>query len=64
MLADMPVIDNETRKAAALFGAMGGRARSDRKTKAARRNARKGGWPKGKKRGKRKSPAIAASDKP
>ena len=50
MLADMPVIDNQTRDAAKLFGAMGGRARSERKTKAARRNARKGGWPKGKPR--------------
>jgi len=41
----------------ALIGAEGGRARSKAKTRAARANAKLGGWPKGKKRGKRKPDA-------
>ena len=32
------------------LGKLGGAARSEAKTKAARQNAKKGGWPKGKKR--------------
>ena len=40
--------------AAVALGKLGGRAKSDAKTKAARLNAKKGGWPKGKKRGPRK----------
>jgi hypothetical protein len=41
-----------TRKnpAAVALGKLGGRVRSEAKTKAARENAKKGGWPKGKKR--------------
>ena len=39
--------------AAVALGKLGGRAKSDAKTKAARENAKKGGWPKGKKRGPR-----------
>lgn len=35
---------------AVALGKLGGRVSSDRKTKAARANAKKGGWPKGKKR--------------
>lgn len=35
---------------AVALGKLGGRARSDAKTKAARKNAKKGGWPKGRKR--------------
>jgi hypothetical protein len=41
----------------ALIGAEGGKARSRAKTRAARANAKLGGWPKGKKRGKRKPDA-------
>ena len=41
-------------KAAQQFGRLGGKAKSAAKTKAARANAKKGGWPKGKKRGPRK----------
>lgn len=37
--------------AAVALGKLGGAARSEAKTKAARENAKKGGWPKGKKRG-------------
>ncbi len=37
-------------KAAVTLGKLGGRAKSDAKTAAARRNAKKGGWPKGKAR--------------
>jgi hypothetical protein len=40
----------ETRKYLAAIGRQGGKAKSAAKTKAARRNARKGGWPKGRKR--------------
>lgn len=36
--------------AAVALGRLGGKARSERKTLACRRNARKGGWKKGKKR--------------
>lgn len=36
------------------IGKRGGSAKSPRKTKAARRNAKKGGWPKGLKRGPKK----------
>ena len=35
---------------AVALGKLGGAARSEAKTKAARENAKKGGWPKGKKR--------------
>jgi hypothetical protein len=38
-------------KVAKVFGRLGGLATSEAKAKAARRNAKKGGWPKGKKRG-------------
>lgn len=37
-----------------LIGHLGGQQTSIAKTRAARRNAKLGGWPKGKKRGKRK----------
>lgn len=40
--------------AAVALGKLGGRATSEAKTKAARENAKKGGWPKGRKRGPRK----------
>lgn len=40
--------------AAVALGELGGRVRSDAKAKAARENGKKGGWPKGKKRGPRK----------
>jgi hypothetical protein len=40
--------------AAVALGKLGGRVRSEAKAKAARENAKKGGWPKGKKRGPRK----------
>jgi hypothetical protein len=36
--------------AAVALGKLGGRATSPAKTKAARKNAKKGGWPKGRKR--------------
>lgn len=36
--------------AAQALGRIGGKARSEAKTAAARRNAKKGGWPKGRKR--------------
>lgn len=36
--------------AAAALGRKGGQAKSERKTAAARKNARKGGWPKGRPR--------------
>ena len=36
--------------AAVALGKLGGRAKSEAKTRAARENAKKGGWPKGKKR--------------
>ncbi len=42
--------------AAVALGKLGGRVRSEAKTKAARENAKKGGWPKGRKRGPRKEP--------
>jgi hypothetical protein len=41
-------------EAARILGRKGGQAKSERKTKAVRENAKKGGWPKGKKRGPRK----------
>jgi hypothetical protein len=41
-------------KAAQSLGRLGGLARSAAKTAAVRENAKKGGWPKGKKRGKQK----------
>ncbi len=44
----------------ALIGAEGGKARSRAKTRAARANAKLGGWPKGKKRRKRKPPMRLA----
>jgi hypothetical protein len=37
-----------------LFAARAGRATSRAKAAAARRNAKKGGWPKGRKRGKKR----------
>jgi hypothetical protein len=37
-------------KAAQQLGRLGGRATSEAKTRAARENAKLGGWPKGKKR--------------
>lgn len=40
-------------QAAVALGRLGGIATSKRKADAARRNAKLGGWPKGKKRGKR-----------
>lgn len=40
----------EVRAYLAAIGAKGGRAKSPGKTKAARANAKKGGWPKGKAR--------------
>lgn len=43
--------------AAVALGTLGGRAKSEAKTKAARENAKKGGWPKGRKRGPRKAQA-------
>lgn len=36
--------------AAVALGKLGGRAKSEAKTKAARENAKKGGWPKGRPR--------------
>jgi len=36
--------------AAVALGRMGGKKKSKRKTEAARRNAKKGGWPKGRPR--------------
>jgi hypothetical protein len=36
--------------AAVALGKLGGRVRSEAKAKAARENAKKGGWPKGRKR--------------
>jgi hypothetical protein len=41
--------------AARFLGSLGGKVRSEAKTKAARKNAKKGGWPKGR---KRKQPAA------
>ena len=40
--------------AAVALGRLGGKATSEAKASAARENAKLGGWPKGKKRGKRK----------
>lgn len=42
-------------KAAQQLGRLGGSAKSPAKTKASRENAKLGGWPKGKKRGPKKS---------
>ena len=43
--------DKKTRSnAAKVLGTIGGKAKSERKTLAARRNAKRGGWPKGRKR--------------
>ena len=42
-------------KTAAQFGRLGGKATSEAKAKAARENGKLGGWPKGKKRGPRKT---------
>lgn len=44
-------VDAALRNAPAELGRKGGRAKSDKKTAAVRENAKKGGWPKGKKRG-------------
>jgi hypothetical protein len=41
-----------TKEAAKHLGRIGGKARSRKKTEAVRKNAKKGGWPKGKKRSK------------
>lgn len=48
-------------QAASLLGKLGGSARSERKTAAARLNAKKGGWPKGK---KRKVAAVVENQQP
>jgi hypothetical protein len=40
-------------RAAQSLGRLGGLAKSEAKTSAARENAKKGGWPKGKKRKKK-----------
>lgn len=40
--------------AAVALGRLGGQATSEAKTRAVRANAKLGGWPKGRKRGKRK----------
>jgi hypothetical protein len=48
--------------AAVALGRLGGSARTAAKTKAARANAKKGGWPKGKKRGPRIRKQYGASD--
>jgi len=44
------VVSAKKNPAAVALGKLGGRVRSEAKTKAARENAKKGGWPKGKKR--------------
>lgn len=41
-------MNSEASKYLAAIGRRGGKAKSEAKTKAARRNAKKGGWPKGK----------------
>lgn len=53
--------DNEidATTAAAAFGSLGGSATSRRKARAARANAKLGGWPKGKKRGPRDANQLA-----
>lgn len=45
---------NQKNPSAVALGRLGGSATSKRKANAARENAKLGGWPKGKKRGKRK----------
>ncbi len=42
----------EARKYLSAIGRRGGKAKSEAKTKAARENAKSGGWPNGRKRGK------------
>ena len=44
----------EIKKYLAAIGRKGGKVTSDAKTKAVRRNAKKGGWPKGRRRRPRK----------
>lgn len=46
----MKKLSSAISKAASAFGRMGGKVKSEAKTLAARENAKKGGWPKGKKR--------------
>lgn len=46
----MAAMKPDIRKYLASIGRKGGKAKSDAKTKAARKNAKKGGWPKGRKR--------------
>jgi len=56
----------EVNKAAQSLGRLGGKARSKAKTLAARQNAKKGGWRKGKKRKTHRSgssPAPESNDK-
>jgi hypothetical protein len=45
--------------AAVALGRLGGKAKSEAKTRAARENAKKGGWPLGRKRGPRKPKETA-----
>lgn len=45
-----PEYAESVRRYLAANGAKGGSAKSDRKTRAARKNAKKGGWPKGRPR--------------
>ena len=44
------------KEAAAALGRLGGKAKSEAKTAAARKNAKKGGWPKGKPRKPKEPP--------
>lgn len=48
--ADSESVSKRKNPAAVALGKLGGRAKSDAKTKAAQKNAKKGGWPKGRKR--------------
>jgi hypothetical protein len=49
--------------AAVALGRLGGQATSEAKSRAVRENAKLGGWPKGKKRGKRKRVARRSNNK-
>jgi hypothetical protein len=43
-------MENKVKEAAAILGRLGGKAKSPAKTRAARKNAKLGGWPKGRPR--------------